>query len=109
MNEKKQGGFKLSYVIVILVVLLLFALLFVDFGDNGRRIDQSDVKDLLNGTYTISEEEPTPLKATFVYFKNSVGYIIVEGSRYQSNQMPTYSDFYFNCDSSFMNSIREAI
>ena len=109
MNEKKQGGFKLSYVIVILVVLLLFALLFVDFGDNGRKIDQSDVKDLLNGTYTISEEEPTTLKATFVYFKDSVGYIIVDGSRYQPNQMPTYSDFYFNCDSSFMNSIREDI
>ena len=109
MNDKKQqGGFKLSYVIVLLVIVLLFSLLFVNFGDNGQRVIQSDVESLLNGTYTVSEGGET-VKAEFVYFKDNKGYIIVEGSKYKANQVPTYSDFYFNCDSDFRSEIRLAI
>ena len=38
MNEKKQGKFKIGYVLVLLVVVLLFSLLLIDFGENGKRL-----------------------------------------------------------------------
>ena len=98
MNEKKQGGFKLSYIIVLLVVVLLFSLLFVNFGNNGQKLAQSEVFDMVKGTY-VSEEGPQ--QASFIYFKNGTGYILVEDSKYKENQIPSYSDFYFKYDSDF--------
>ena len=103
MNDKKQqGGFKLSYVIVLLVIVLLFSLLFVDFGNNGSRLTQSEVFDMIKGTYT-SEEGPQ--QASFIYFKNGTGYILIDGSKYKENQIPTYSDYYFKYDSEFKSQL----
>lgn len=107
MNEKKQGGFKLTYVIILLVVVLLFALLFVDFGNNGTKLQQNEVFDMINGTYT--NEEEAPVTPSYIFFKNGTGYILVTDSRYNTNQVPTYSDYYFRYDQSFLEQLRTVL
>lgn len=96
MNEKKQGGFKIGYVIILLVVVLLFALLFVDFGDNGKHLVTSDGKLLLEGGY-VDEDSKVPYQPYYVVFKENKAYVIVERENgFRPNQVPTYSDFYFD-------------
>ena len=51
MNEKKQKGFKPTYLVTLLVVILLFSLMFVNFGNNGTKLERSEVFEMLNGTY----------------------------------------------------------
>ena len=52
MNDKKQNGFKIAYVVVLLVVVLLFALMFVDFGHNGKELtNRQDIFNIIDGTY----------------------------------------------------------
>ena len=97
MNEKKQKGFKLSYVVTLLVVVLLFALLFIDFGHNGYQLTQNEVVEVVNGTLEVEEESQ---KAAFIYYKDGKGYILLEDSKYKINQVPTYSDYYFKYDAS---------
>jgi len=98
MNEKKQGGFKLTYVIVALVVALLIALLFVDFGNNGQKLSGNEVKQIVAGDYV--GENGSKEQAAYVFYKNGKGYIVIEGSKYKGNQMPEYSDYYFEYDTS---------
>ena len=98
MNEKKQGGFKLSYLIVFLVVVLLLCLLFIDFGNNGKEISASQALELINNNSGTSEVDPNAEKANYVYFKDGTGYILIVGSNYAENQLPTYSDYYFHYD-----------
>lgn len=107
MNEKKQGGFKISYLIIFLVIVLLFCLLFVDFGNNGQQIQYMDAYQMVINT---DPENPDAkpegtegiegMKAAYIYFQNGTGYVIVEGSEIPINQVPTYSDYYFYYDSS---------
>ena len=97
MNEKKQGGFRLFYLIVTLVVALLVALLFVDFGNNGKELDSSEGEELLAGHYTENSAAVTP---QYAVFKNGKCYIIVVGSKYNEKQVPSYSDYYFSYSAS---------
>ena len=98
MNEKKQGGFRLSYLIVFLVVVLLLCLLFIDFGNNGQHIEWTQAYEYVeNAVDPAVTDQP---KASYIYFQNGTGYILVVGSKYAENQVPTYSDYYFNYDSS---------
>ena len=98
MNEKKQGGFRLSYLIVFLVVVLLLCLLFIDFGNNGQHIEWTQAYEYVeNAVDPAVTDQP---KASYIYFQNGTGYILVVGSQYAENQVPTYSDYYFNYDSS---------
>ena len=96
MNEKKQGGFKLTYLIVLLVTVLLVALLFVDFGNNGKELKTSDGRDLISGTYQEGGETIDP---SYIVFKDGKCYVIVDGSKYNEKQMPSYSDYYFTYNS----------
>ena len=93
MNEKKQGGFRLFYLIVTLVVALLVALLFVDFGNNGKELSTSEGAELLAGHYTENSAAVTP---QYAVFKNGKCYIIVVGSKYNEKQATNYSDYHFN-------------
>lgn len=110
MNDKKQGGFKLSYIVVLLVVVLLFALLFIDFGNNGVQLTQTEVEQIVEGNLQDNDGNAIG-KATFVYYKNGKGYILVEGSKYKPNQVPSYSDYYFQYDASgadgFISDLRD--
>ncbi|MBP3619135.1 MAG: hypothetical protein J6J24_00570, partial [Clostridia bacterium] len=98
MNDKKQNGFKISYLVVFLVVALLFSLLFIDFGNNGYQLSLGDVDKLVAGEFV--DEDGTTQKAEFLFYKNGKGYILVEGSKYKPNQAPSYSDYYFEYDAS---------
>ncbi len=108
MNEKKHGGFKLSYVVALLLVVLLFSLLFVDFGHNGYELTQTEVEAVVDGRLEVDGKKQ---KAEFVYYKDGKGYILIEGSEYKANQVPTYSDYYFKYDASgadgFIADLRE--
>ena len=97
MDDKKQGGFKISYLIIFLVVVLLFCLLFIDFGNNGKRVGWREALSYVKNAVDTTTDEP---KASYVYFQNGTGYIIVVGSNYAVNQVPDYSDYYFKYDSS---------
>ncbi len=99
MNEKKQGGFRLGWLVALLVVVLLLALLFVDFGDNGKLLSQDEVLSIVDGTYQEDENSPTQ-QAVYIYYKNGTGYIVVDGSEIKASQVPTYSDYYFKYDAS---------
>ncbi len=102
MNEKKQGGFKIGWVVAMLVVVLLVALLFVDFGDNGKLLTYNEVIELVDGTYE-NEETGQTEQALYIYVKNGTGYIIINNSSIQPSQVPSYSDYYFKYDSSFLS------
>ena len=97
MNEKKQGGFKLSYLIIFLVVVLLLCLLFVDFGNNGQQITTDQAIEMIEN-YKDPNASPDDPKASYIYIKDGVGYILVIGSKYDVNNVPTYSDYYFYID-----------
>ena len=97
MDDKKQGGFKISYLIIFLVVVLLFCLLFIDFGNNGKRVGWREALSYVKNAVDTTTDEP---KASYVYFQNGTGYILVVGSNYAVNQVPDYSDYYFKYDSS---------
>lgn len=109
MNEKKQGGFKISFLIGFLLIVLLFSLLFIDFGNNGQQLSQDEVFQIVNGTY---QEDGAAKQATFIYYKNGKGYILVNDSKYKENQVPSYSDYYFKYDASgadgFIADVRQA-
>ena len=79
MNNQKQKGFKPSYAIVALVIALLVALLFVDFGNNGAKIiDNNIVSELVNTGYDIDDDGTIEENehASYIYFKNGKGYIV---------------------------------
>ena len=109
MNEKKQGGFKISFLIGFLLIVLLFSLLFIDFGNNGQQLSQDEVFQIVDGTY---QEDGAAKQATFIYYKNGKGYILVNDSKYKENQVPSYSDYYFKYDASgadgFIADVRQA-
>ncbi len=98
MNEKKQGGFKLSYLIVFLVVVLLICLLWIDFGNNGQKIEWTDALTYIENTVDGSSEQDTP-KVSYIYFKNGTAYLLIVGSDYAVSDLPNYSDYYFSYDS----------
>ena len=104
MDDKKQGGFKISYLIIFWVVVLLFCLLFIDFGNNGKRVSWTEALSYVENAVDTTTDEP---KASYVYFQNGTGYILVVGSNYAVNQVPDYSDYYFKYDSSIKQSFDE--
>ena len=109
MNEKKQGGFKFSFLIGFLLIVLLFSLLFIDFGNNGQQLSQDEVFQIVDGAY---QEDGVTKQATFIYYKNGKGYILTNDSEYKENQVPSYSDYYFKYDASgadgFIADVRQA-
>ena len=107
MEEKKRGGFKITWVIVALVAVLLLCLLFVDFGHHGDLLSAGQGEALLNGSLVDKDEKPLP-KATFVYFREGTAYVIVEGSDYSKGQAKSYSDYYFKYDAALRDSLYKA-
>ena len=99
MNEKKQSNFKLFYVVVALVVALLVALLFVDFGNNGKQLSTSEGRALISEGQTYQEEGETKTPK-YIVFKDGKCYVLVDGTRYNEKQAPSYSDYYFTYNAS---------
>ena len=101
MNEQKQGKFKITWVIIALIAVFILCLVFIDFGDHGQKLTIDQAKQVVAGTLKDDAGEEIP-KASYVLLKGGRGYIIVEGSNININQAATYSDFYFEYNSSNM-------
>ena len=105
MNEKKTKKFNLVYVLVLVVVALLAALIFVDFGNTGKELSSGHGMSVLeNGSYYEEydavgdpiESSKVEISVKYVVFKNGTAYIIVNNSKYSKTQVPTYADYHFN-------------
>lgn len=105
MNEKKTKKFNLVYVLVLVVVALLAALIFVDFGNTGKELSSGHGASVLeNGSYYEEyDEDGNPIASSeveisvkYVVFKNGTAYIIVNNSKYSKTQVPTYADYHFS-------------
>ncbi len=97
--EEKKGGFRLSYLILILVVVLLFCFLFIDTSNPGKRIELSDVDAFIAGTYNDEETGDRNLQMAELYYYDGTGYILVEGSS-NAQSFPNNADYYFEYSSS---------
>ena len=101
MNEQKQGKFRITWVIIALIAVFILCLVFIDFGDHGQKLTIDQAKQIVAGTLKDDAGEDMP-KASYVLLRGGRGYIIVEGSDININQAATYSDFYFDYNSSNM-------
>ncbi len=97
--EEKKGGFKLSYLVLILVVVLLLCFLFVDTSNPGKRIELSEVDSFITGTYNDESSGEKKLQLAQLYYYDGTGYILVVDSK-NANSFPTNSDYYFEYSSS---------
>ena len=90
--EEKKSGFKFSYLILLLVVVLLVCLMFVDTTNPGKQIKLSDVDQLIAGTYSDEDSGAANLQMSELYYKDGVGYIIVVGSQNEKS-FPQNADY----------------
>ncbi len=97
--EEKKGGFRLSYLVLILVVVLLLCFLFIDTSNPGTRVAQSDVEALISGTYNDEATGDRNIQMTELYYYDGIGYILTVDSP-NADSFPTNSDYYFEYSSS---------
>lgn len=97
--EEKKSGFKFSYLVMLLVVVLLVCLMFVDTTNPGTQIKLSDVNQLIDGTYNDESTGKANLQMSELYYSDGIGYILVKDSENQ-NTFPQNADYYFEYSSS---------
>ncbi len=90
--EEKKKGFRFSYLILILLVVLLVCFLFIDTSNPGKRIELSDVDQLIAGEF--EDGDTKNIQMTKLYYSDGVGYVLVEGSQNERN-FPNDADYYF--------------
>ncbi len=98
MEEKKRKGFKMIYLVILLVAVLLLCFAFIDFSDNGTRLRTEQVVeafDVEKGNGKIADDQGVEHDIAYVLMKNGKGYIILKDSKYRPAQAPSYSDYYF--------------
>ncbi len=94
MEEKKRKGFKMVYLVILLVAVLLLCFAFIDFSDNGERLDLSEAEQSISQGYILGKDGKQ-IGIDYVVFRDGKGYIIIDDSNYKLNQVPNYSDYYF--------------
>lgn len=97
--EEKKGGFKISYLVLTLVVVLLLCFLFIDTSNPGKRIELSEVDAFIAGTYNDEQTGERNLQMAELYYYDGTGYILVADSK-NADSFPTNSDYYFEYSSS---------
>ena len=109
--EEKKNKFKISYVVLLLLLVLLLLFMFVDTSNPGKKVMQSDVFSLIEGTY----DDPTTKDVVEQYqmveyfYENGYFYVLVKDSK-NADKFPAYSDFYCEYStSSFITEVNEAI
>ena len=95
MNEKKQSGFKASYLLLGFILLILICLVFSDVGDKGIRLTSTEARDLLSDTGFDVDSDDKVEHGAYVYVKDGKGYILIKDSKISLKKFPTYSDYYF--------------
>lgn len=97
--EEKKGGFKFSYLIILLLLVLLVCFLFIDTSNPGKRVELSDVDAFISGTYSESDTGPQNIQMAQLYYYDGIGYILIEGSEL-ADSFPNNADYYFEYSSS---------
>lgn len=97
--EEKKGGFKFSYLIILLLLVLLVCFLFIDTSNPGKRVELSDVDAFISGTYRESDTGPQNIQMAQLYYYDGIGYILIEGSEL-ADSFPNNADYYFEYSSS---------
>lgn len=97
--EEKKGGFKFSYLIILLLLVLLVCFLFIDTSNPGKRVELSDVDAFISGTYSESDTGPQNIQMVQLYYYDGIGYILIEGSEL-ADSFPNNADYYFEYSSS---------
>ncbi|MBQ8844603.1 MAG: ATP-dependent zinc metalloprotease FtsH [Clostridia bacterium] len=95
MNEKKQSGFKVSYLILGFLLLILICFIFADVGDKGIRLTSTEARSLLSDTGFDVDNDDKVEHGAYVYVKDGKGYILIKDSKISLKKFPTYSDYYF--------------
>ena len=92
--EENKGRFKISYLILLLLLVVLVCFVFIDTSNPGKRVALSDVDSFIAGNYDDpTTEDVEHLQMTEFYYKNGYIYILVDGSE-NAKQFPSRSDFY---------------
>ena len=94
MNENNKGGFKLSYLLFVLLAVLLLVVMFSSGNMSGTKIAQQDYYALVDGSY--KNEKGEAQKMDSIFYSNGYLYILVEGSENEKN-FPKQYDYYFDC------------
>ncbi len=97
--EEKKGGFKFSYLIVLLLLVLLVCFLFIDTSNPGKRVELSDVDAFISGTYSEDETGPQNIQMARLYYYDGTGYILIKDSKL-ADSFPNNADYYFEYSSS---------
>ncbi len=94
MNENKQKSrFSIYYVLLALLIILCVCLIFTNQGSDGVEINETVAEQMLSGeSVTINDQSYT---ARAYYYKDGVGYILVENSKISDSNFPKYADFHF--------------
>ncbi len=92
--EEKKGGFRFSYLILLLLVVLLICFLFIDTTSPGKAVKLSAVDSLISGTYVDEDAHKENIQMTDFYYSDGIGYILVEGSK-NKDSFPKNADYYF--------------
>ena len=109
--EQKKGRFKFSYIFLLLLFVLLISFMFIDTTNPGKKIMQSDVFSLIEGTYDdpTTKDEVENLQMVEYFYKNGYFYILVEGSK-NKDRFPNSADFYCEYSTAnFLTEVNEAI
>lgn len=96
MDDKKRSRFRISYLFIALIIVLLLCLVFADWGNNGNELSVDTVVEYIenNKVPTAKDEE----KVQYVYFKGNKGYVLTYASELKPTDLPSHSDFYFYLD-----------
>lgn len=108
--EEKKNKFKISYVVLLLLAVLLICLLFVDTNNPGKKIEWTDAYSLAQGTYDdpTTKDEVESLQMAQFYYSDGNFYILVKDSTNAKN-FPRYSDYYFEYDNVSLTKVLEWI
>lgn len=92
--EENKSKFRISYVVILLLLVLLVCFMFIDTSNPGKKVALSDVQSFIAGEYDDPKtEEVESLQMSKLYYKNGYIYILVEDSK-NADRFPAYSDYY---------------
>ena len=92
--EENKGRFKISYLVLLLVLVVLICFVFIDTSNPGKRVALSDVDSFIVGNYDDpTTEDVEHLQMEEFYYKNGYIYILVKDSD-NAKKFPTISDYY---------------
>ncbi len=96
--KDQKSKFKMSYVVMLLLIVALLCLIFIPSGYKGVLLvdRENDMVELINGEYKRDDQSEAQQIIAF-YHKDGVAYVLVKDSKFEAS-FPKYSDYYFYFD-----------